>query len=132
MPSTNSTIILTRTSQCLAAAALMTGLAFGATPIAYADWDQAGFDKCVTDTVDLAGNDREYQWLLCCQQNGGTPSKDDAGIGCNRDTSPPLSAPTDPTGKPGVIPPQVGADASQAPGAPPIGPVPLVPGNARG
>lgn len=118
------TTIRTRTGQCLAAAALMAGVAFGASPIASAAWDQASFDKCVKDTVNTASSDREFQWLLCCQQNGGTPTKDDLGIGCKHDNAPPLSAPPELTGKPPGAPPLVEGDLG--PRAP-LGPVPIAP-----
>jgi hypothetical protein len=67
MTSTNRTTIPTRVSQCLAAAALMTGLAFGATPIAAASpndasWDIEEYDQC----MKFHNSER-----MCCEDSGG-------------------------------------------------------------
>jgi len=55
MPSTKRTTILARTVQCVAAAGLMTGVAFGASPIADATFNQAAYDKCA----------KEYETARC-------------------------------------------------------------------
>jgi hypothetical protein len=57
--------ILTRTGQCVAAAALMAGLAFAAAPIAGADWDIEVYDAC------MATNGEKYAHA-CCDFSGGT------------------------------------------------------------
>jgi hypothetical protein len=64
---------LTRTGQCLTAAALTAGLAFAAAPIAGAErsWDIEVYDKCIKD----GGT-----WLDCCIFSGGDVST--TGQGC--------------------------------------------------
>lgn len=130
MLSTNHTRILARTRCCLAAAALMVGVALG-TPMASAEpdangWDQEGFYKCMHEP----DNRNSFGAALCCQRNGGTPTGGKDGLyGCTKSAPAPLQAPTDPAGKPPGPPPPV--DAGQGPGAP-VGPVPVGPGPSRG
>lgn len=131
MPSTNHTTILARTGQRLAVAALMTGLAFGAAPIANAKWDQAAYDRCLSRMTDRA---KHFDWDIyldaCCAEGGGKviSDKDGYSVGCNR--NPPAQGPgAPPTGKPGDTSlPQQGGE--QGPGAP-ITPVPAGPAPAQ-
>lgn len=64
MPSTNPTTILTRTSHCLAAAALMAGVALAAQPIAGASPE--GFSNCVNRSTEIG------TFAKCCADYGGT------------------------------------------------------------
>lgn len=64
---TNRTTILTRTGQCLVAAALTCGLAFTAAPFARAEWDIGAYDQCIA-----IGR----FWGDCCAESGGVVSHD--------------------------------------------------------
>lgn len=122
MPSTNPNTILTRTSQCLAAAALLTGFAFGGTPIGSADDDGWEFQDYLT-CVGRAGHSAAAV-KFCCVSTDGKVVYDDKGnvVKC---AAPPARQENAPTGKPGDTPlPQQGGE--QGPGAP-IGPVPVGP-----
>ena len=69
MTSTNHTTIATRVSQCLAATALMAGLAIGTAAIASAEreWDLGVYDDC------MKGEDPGNQSMVrtCCLLSGG-------------------------------------------------------------
>jgi hypothetical protein len=132
MPATKLTTILIRTSQSLTAAALMTGLAFGAAPIANAKWDQAVYDRCLSSYTGVADHTDWWAFVAsCCLDAGGAHIKDKDGnfAGCNR--NPPAQGPgATPTGKPGATPqPEQGGELG--PGAP-VTPVPVGPRPARG
>jgi hypothetical protein len=79
MTPTNRTTIGTRVSQCMAATALIAGIAFGATPIAGAErvWDLDKYDKCLQDLWLRNPNPPRTQGeisavrQLCCQLSGG-------------------------------------------------------------
>lgn len=69
MTSTNRTTLPNRVSQCLAAAALMSGLAFGAAAVAGAapndaEWDIEAFDQCM---ISSSGSSESS----CCEISGG-------------------------------------------------------------
>ena len=77
MTSTHRTTLATRIGQCLAATALIAGLAFGATPIAVAKpkLDVAAYEKCLQDFKnknpgydDIVYNNADRG---CCERNGG-------------------------------------------------------------
>jgi hypothetical protein len=124
MPSTNRTTTLTRSSQVLAAAALIAGLAFGAAPIAGAAWDQGSMDKCMAKSSEYTW---DVKWDICCTLAGGTALYGANGVmnTCRHNDPGPAQGPGAPTaGKPPGAPPPV--DAEQGPGAP-IGAVPLAP-----
>ena len=65
MTSTNRTPISTRVSQCLAATALMAGLAIAAASVATAEpeWDIEVYDKCIERGTDKVST--------CCIVSGG-------------------------------------------------------------
>ena len=70
MTSTNRAAISTRVSQCLAATALMAGLAIGSATVASAEpnsgeWDIGTYDACVKK-----GLSKRY----CCNKSGGVYS----------------------------------------------------------
>jgi hypothetical protein len=132
MPSTNRTTILTRATRCLTAAALMAGVAFGATGIASARpdvLDEVGYQNCIAEGNPGA----TYPELVaqCCHAFGGDMMNSDG-------TVPYCEAPTygeereQPPGaaKPAGAPPQV-APPAQGPGVP-IGPVPVAPNTGVG
>jgi hypothetical protein len=91
MTSTTRTTIATRVSQCVAATALMAGIAIGAAAIAGAkptmDWDS--YNRCIINGgyVDV-----------CCINAGGDPHYDDEGypIGCAERTTAGENVPQDP------------------------------------
>ena len=122
MRSTTPTKVLTQTSQCLAAAGLLVGIAFAASPNATARPVEDRLNDCYN-----AGN----SWKACCEWLNGTWEKKgqppeeychvkDYGLSL----PPPGSAPTKP-----AIPGQTGGE--QGPGAP-ITPVPVAPNTGRG
>jgi hypothetical protein len=124
--STNRATILTRSSQVLAAAALMTGPAFGSIAIASAGdnaLDMDVYQTCMEDSPPKSTSAATYD---CCWKAGGFPVKDEEGywVDC---AAPPAEGPAAPAGKPFTPVPQVGAE-DQGPGAP-IGPVPVPPGS---
>ena len=125
MRSTTPTKILTRTSQCLAAAALMAGVAFGATPIVSADrdgWEVQVYLKCLGKPPH-SRSDVE----ICCAMSDGTVSYPGGHVRCGAPA--PLQAPTEPSGKPPGAPPPT--EGEQGPGVP-ITPVPVGPGPGQG
>jgi hypothetical protein len=133
MPSTNRTTMFTRSSHCLAAAALMTGLAFTAAPIVSAQpvLNEVGYAACVAEMErdDGHGALTHGQAVdLCCRNYGGIPTNTEGTVPyCE---PPDIEAEGNPTTKPAGVPSQV-APPAQGPGAP-IGPVPIGPGPARG
>jgi hypothetical protein len=132
MPSSNRTKILTGTSQCLAAAAIIAGLAFGGAGIANADYSKTTYDSCMGRPLE-PGHDPGLRQHECCAEAGGWATLDNGGFvnGCGPKYLN-QSAPTDPTGKPGVVPPLV--DAPQAPAAPGqvFTPIPRAPNSGQG
>jgi hypothetical protein len=75
MTSTNHTTIATRIGQCLAATALMAGIAFGATPIVSAkpNWDGWGYSECLRQIpVELPWEEIDKRMKSCCEFYGGT------------------------------------------------------------
>lgn len=134
MALTTRTTILTRTSQCLAAAALMAGLAFGAAPITTAEepaLDMEVFEDCIARNKDRYFPSDTI--AICCRQAGGTPQTGEGGavVNCN---APPAEGPGAPTGKPGVTPLPLAPNDGVGPGAPKPGvtPLPLAPNNGVG
>ena len=102
------TTLITRSTQCLAACALLVGIAFGAHPIAGAEppaFDQAGYDKCI-EAVPVADRDWVYKHHACCQEAGGTPTQDGDFISCVHPAATDEGNVTPPK-KPGVIVPRV-------------------------
>ena len=91
MTSTGPTTIRTRVGQCLAATALITGLACGAHVVANAEpreWDIEVYDKCVERGTGISE---------CCLISGGDLSDD--GHGNPKCVAPPvLQSPQGPTG----------------------------------
>jgi hypothetical protein len=75
------------TKKCRADAAFMlslisalTSLAIGAAPVSSAEpnsagWDNDGFNTCKANIPKgISADEYKYQFFLCCQQNGGTPT----------------------------------------------------------
>jgi hypothetical protein len=75
MTSTRRTTLATRISQCLAATALMAGIAFDATPIAGAvPYDNSKYEACMRDMGAYDNKTKELRNSIaqfCCQLNGG-------------------------------------------------------------
>ena len=95
----------------IASGAFLGGLAFGASPIASAEWDNAEFQRCFK-TPHTTSSDVHFHYC-CVVAGGGTYNP--AGAGGNTASctaqSPPAQGPATPTtGKPDVGPPQVEAD----------------------
>jgi hypothetical protein len=120
---TSLTSLLTRTSQYLATAVLITGLAVGGASIANADddgWEVQEYLKCVGKAGHSAAAVK-----FCCVSTQGKVVYDAEGnvIKC---AAPPARQENAPTGKPGAIPPPQ-QEGEQGPAAP-ITPVPVTPG----
>lgn len=122
------TTVFTRANQCLAAAVLLAGFAFGSTAVASAEpaLDMDTYITCVKDLTANPGYNENDVLQTCCVRAGGHPRYDNDGQMINCDTPYAQQQPTDPSGKPPGAPPQV--EGVQGPGVP-IGPVPLVPGS---
>lgn len=126
--------IFTRTGQCLAAAALMTGLAFGVAGTANAKYSQTQYDACMGRPLEPGHNPVDRQ-AECCFGAGGFRTIDNNGYpngGCgplylDAELSP-SPTPTKPLGP--VQVPQPGASLPPAPA--PLTPVPVRPGPGRG
>ena len=99
MTSTHSTTIAVRVGQCVAATALMAGIAFGATPIAVAErvWDIDRFDKCMAPVTN-SENELTIEQLdaaeqHCCRESGGDiVDNDGVGPSAAQCTAPPAEA----------------------------------------
>jgi hypothetical protein len=108
---------VTRTGQCVAAAALTAGLAFIAAPIARAEWDIDAYDKCI------ATNGEGYA-AACCGFSGGEFNRDkwrcQAPPGLEQSFPPPppgqvIVTPVAPGSKAPVLPVSPGGQAPTAP-----------------
>lgn len=76
MTSTQRITIAARVSRCLAATALMAGLAVETAAVAGAEreWDIGQHDKCIEDMVagrDLTLEEYDAVWQYCCISSGG-------------------------------------------------------------
>lgn len=129
MPSMNRPTIRTRAASCLAAAALMAGVALAAQPIAGAT--PRGFSNCASSSTAIG------TFAKCCADFGGTvvtvPATNDSSAH-NTCTFPPQpaaqegSAPPRPEVVTQVVPPPA---AQEGPG-PVITPIPMAPNSGRG
>ena len=132
MHATNPTTILARTSQCLAAAALMLVCTFGANPTASAkpfqeeEIDLSGYEQCIKDHPGPFGAG------MCCESAGGVVGPngycvilDSSGLTLERSPDAPAGTPFTPVPK---------VDAPQAPAAPgPVfTPIPRAPNRGQG
>jgi hypothetical protein len=58
----------------------LTSLAIAAAPVSSAEpdaagWDNDGFNTCKANIpTGISADEYKYQFFLCCQQNGGTPT----------------------------------------------------------
>ena len=128
-PPSNRITVFTRTAQCLAAAAVMTGVAFSSMATGSAEepfepaWEVQAYLSCLGPEPHSASKVEN-----CCIGSMGDVVKDAKGnvVKCQ---SPPARQVRNPTDKPAGAPSQV--EAEQGPGAP-IAPVPIWPNKRRG
>jgi len=104
MASTKRATIFTRTSHCLAAAALMAGVALATEPIAAATPDQSyEMSRCV--------NSKSGTFAVCCEANGGAvvtvPATDESS------SYKTCTFPAQPASQEGSTPPKAGATVTQ-------------------
>ncbi|MDQ1730214.1 MAG: hypothetical protein QOK10_373 [Pseudonocardiales bacterium] len=131
MAPTRRTTIFARTGQCLAAAALMAGVALAVEPIAAATPDQSyDMTRCV--------NSKSGTFAQCCEANGGAvvtvPATNDSS------SHKTCTFPAQPASQEGTTPPKAGITVTQVapPPAAPEGPgpvftpIPVAPNTGRG